>query len=137
MAYTVVIEYKPVEGLAEQFAMPVCGLYNPTSSYIDSAVYEDGHTVASENASTLAKSTYGKSVYATNVEGFGEIAMPEPFATESIPMDGWAQFKLAMVQDEDNKVTFDVEDYKEAFWYKTVGAQLVDRGFTVTVTKNA
>ena len=63
MAYTVVIEYKPVEGLAEQFAMPVCGLYNPTSSYIDSAVYEDGHTVASENESTLAKKVLKSFIY--------------------------------------------------------------------------
>ena len=46
-----------------------------------------------------------------------------------------AQFKLAVV-GEDNQVTFDVDDYKEAFHYQQLGEQMADQGFEVTVTKN-
>lgn len=134
MAYTVTIKYKGVSGEVAIEPAPIARLWNPKGSYIDSAVYENG-----------LEGVYGKSVYATNVEGWGEIAPVSPYDSTSIPYPvALAQFKLATVgedllNDDDEvigkQVSFDVDDYKEAFFYKTLGEQMADQGFEVTVEK--
>lgn len=131
MAYTVTIKYTPVEPEAKRTVDPICPVAVPDSSYVDSDVYVNGH-----------EEDYGKSVYATNVDDDGEIDMPDPFDFTHVPMSSpLAQFKLATVLEEgetidENGVTFEVEDYKEAFYYKTLGEQMKDQGFTVEVKKN-
>ena len=81
---------------------------------------------------------YAGTVYDTNVEGFGQLNIMEPYATTSFPFPvPLAQFKLAVVGtdgDGGKEVEFTVDTYEEAFWYMTAGAQLKDQGFTVTVT---
>lgn len=137
MAYTVTITYNGVAKPELKFADPISALYCPTGSYIDSAVYTEGYPVGAEEADKK----YGKSIYATNVDGFGNLAVKEPYATTSVPMSSpLAQFKLAVVGEETeeggHKVEFDVEDYKEAFYYMQLGEQMADQGFAVEVTKN-
>lgn len=131
MAYTVTIEYHGVEKEAEQLAAPICSIFQPNNSYADLPVMTEGYPVGKDDK------TYGKSVYATNTKGErGYPDLPDFYKDPSIPFPvPLAQFKLAIV-GEDNKVEFSVEDYKEAFYYKEVGAALADQGFTVTV-KNA
>ena len=114
MAYTVTIKYTGVSGEVAIGAAPIARLWNPDGSYIDSVAYEG-------------------TVYDTNVAGFGEVPAVAPYDSTSIPYPvALAQFKLATVGN-DNEVTFDVEDYKEAFFYKTLGEQMADQGFEVTV----
>ena len=120
MAYTVTIKYTGVAKDADKIGLDIARMFTPDGSYIDSAAYEG-------------------SVYDTNVEGWGETIMPEPFSSTSIPYPtALAQFKLAAVQANDTDgVTFEVDDYKEAFFYQTIGSQMVDQGFKVTVEKNS
>lgn len=130
MAYTVVIKYNGVEQEVDRVAAPICSLFVPTSSYIDTPAYTEGIPADVEDDEKVAL----KSVYATNVKGWGSIKVPEPYASTSVPFPApLAQFKLAVV-GEDNQVTFDVDDYKEAFYYQELGAALADQGFEVMVT---
>lgn len=137
MAYTVKIVYKGVEKDIEKLVAPICRCYVPASSYIDTPVYTEGHPVGEETKD------YEKSVYATNVDGFGEIPVMEPYATTSIPLPvALAQFKVAVVADAKDEngfpfVEFDVEDYKEAFYYRSLGQELAEQGFEVAVAKKA
>ena len=131
MAYTVAIEYKGVEQELEKICAPIMRLFQPNNSYIDTPAYTEGIPADKPDDEKIS----GKSVYATNVDGWGSLDMAEPFATTSVPMSGpLAQFKLAVV-GEDNKVEFEVDDYKEAFYYQQLGDQMADQGFVVTVTK--
>lgn len=141
--YNVLIKFTGVnsEELFANLHTQICSIFQPVNSYVDSPAYVEGYP---NTGSTGTEGTYGKSIYSTNVEGWGELPLMEPFATTSIPMStALAQFKLAMVgedllDDEENvigkKVEFQVEDYKEAFYYKTLGTQLADQGFEVEVT---
>ena len=135
MAYTIKITYKGIEPTPERISSSICSIFVPTSSYIDSEVYMEGGPVGDDPL------LYGKSVYATNVRGFGSIPMVEPYATMSIPFPvPLAQFKLAVVADDVDEegfpyVEFEVDDYKEAFYYKEVGNAIADQGFEVAVTK--
>ena len=118
--YTVKIVYKGPEAPTNiPFVNPICALYVPTNSYIDTPAYEG-------------------TVYDTNVPGFGKLNIMEPYASTAFPFPvPLAQFKLAVVGtdgDGGKEVEFIVDTYEEAFWYMTAGAQLKDQGFTVTVT---
>jgi hypothetical protein len=114
MAYNVTIKYTGPTEAPDKVVADVCATYVPNNSYIDTAAYEG-------------------TVYDTNVDGNGVIKLPEPFATTSFPFPvPLAQFKLAIV-GTNNEVTFQVEDYKEAFYYQDCGKALADQGFEVTV----
>lgn len=121
MAYTVKIVYKGPEAPTNiPFVSPICALFVPTNSYIDTPAYEG-------------------TVYDTNVGGFGSINIMEPYATTSFPYPvPLAQFKLAVVGEDDGEggkqVEFTVDTYEEAFYFAAAGKVLVDQGFTVTVT---
>lgn len=137
MAYQVVIVYKGKDKDVERVASSICSIMKPNGSYIDTPVFKEGYPVDADAASKK----YGTSVYATNVDGFGAIEPEEPFASTAFPFPvPMAQFKVAMIGNEKDvqgnpKVTFDVEDYKEAFYYEQAGKALADQGFEVTVTK--
>lgn len=117
MAYKIVITYVGAPVDADRLVAPICRIYTPNNSYIDTSAYEG-------------------TVYDTNRDGFGGIDPLEPFATTSIPFPlPLAQFKLAVVA-ENGTVEFEVHDYKEAFYYKQLGAAMHDQGFTITVTED-
>lgn len=144
MSYKVTIQYTgpAVDNMFENMTSTICDIFQPQNGYVNSPVYQEGFP----NGGSIATGdqVYGKSIYATNVPGWGTIPAVEPYATTSIPLPvALAQFKLAAVGDEmvddetheviGHEVEFEVEDYKEAFYYKTLGIQLADQGFTVTV----
>ena len=120
MAYTVTIVYKGPEAPTNiPFVSPICALFVPTNSYIDTPAYEG-------------------TVYDTNVPGFGQLNIMEPYASTSFPFPvPLAQFKLAVVGEDDGnggkQVVFTVDTYEEAFWFMQAGKSLADQGFTVTV----
>lgn len=136
MAYTVTITYTAPATEEVQVAMPIASIFAPRGSYVDSAVMVEGGPIREDE-----ENIYDKSIYATNVDGWGEIDVKEPFATTSIPLPvALAQFKLAAADAIDGSgdgiLSFEVEDYKEAIYYATLGQQMADQGFTITVTKN-
>lgn len=142
MAYTVTITYNGIDVDADlRIADPISRIMVPTSSYIDSAVYREGHPA--ETVTTVSPEFefegYGKSIYATNVlSGIDSIPMPDIWSESTVPMSvPLAQFRMAVVGEDDGNGgktrSFDVEDYKEAFYYMELGVQLKDQGFTVEV----
>lgn len=137
MAYSIKITYKGEQTDVEQVAASICPIMLPNTSYADTPVFEEGYKVGDE----AKDKKYGKSVYATNVDGFGSIDVKEPFKTTSFPFPvPLAQFKVAVIADDKDEhgnpyVEFDVEDYKEAMYYKEAGIKLADQGFEVKVTK--
>lgn len=128
MAYNVTITYKGPEAESIQVVNPICRMFQPCNSYVDTPAYEG-------------------TVYDTNVDGWGKIDLMEPYATTSFPFPvPLAQFKLATVgedvKDKDGnvigkKVTFFVDSYMEAFWYKQAGTALAEQGFTVEVEEDS
>lgn len=124
MAYTVTITYKGPEVESLQVVNPICRLFEPTKSYVDTEAYAG-------------------TVYDTNTKGWGKIDLMEPYATTSFPFPvPLAQFKLAIVGEDVKKngkptgakqTSFTVDSYSEAFWYIQAGESLKDQGFTVTV----
>lgn len=120
--YKIKITYNgPAKPESIRFVAPICPIYCPCNSYTDTTGY-DG------------------TVYDTNVKGFGEIDVMEPYASTSFPFPvPLAQFKVAVTasnSDSPKYVEFDVDTYMEAFWYKQAGVALADQGFVVEVTKN-
>lgn len=114
MAYTISIAYagltQPVD---ERCFWEIPRTWGPKRSYIDTKPYEG-------------------TVYDTNIDGWGFIEMPEPYASTSLPFPvPLAQFKLATMG---GVVTFETDDYKEAFYYAEVGAAVADQGFEIVVT---
>ena len=142
MTYTITIDYFGVEVDEARIAAPICRLFAPKSSYVDLPVMQEGHPLNAEMQDGDTKD-FGKSVYATNVDGWGKLDNPEPYASTSVPFPvPLAQFKVAMVgsYDEDRKchtVTFSTDDYKEAFYYQQMGEALKEQGFVVTVQGGA
>lgn len=131
MAYTITITYKGVEKEIEGKVVPICRYFSPDNSYIDTPVFKEGYPQDAD----AADKNYGKSVYATNVEGWGELGTKDPYDTTSIPMPvPMAQFKMAAMA-EDNKFVFEVEDYREAMYYAELGRQMADQGFDIQVKK--
>lgn len=136
MAYLVNIVYKGKEKDVERLSASICSIMKPNGSYVDAPVFKEGYPVGK----AAKDKKYRESVYATNVDGFGHIDVEEPFATTSFPYPvPLAQFKAAVIAAEADeagnpKVSFEVEDYKEAFYYKEAGKAMADQGFEVTVT---
>lgn len=126
--YKITITYAGVTKDPERIVAPICRVFTPDNSYIDSDVYVNG---------LPGDKGYGPSVYATNVKGWGELPIPEPYASTSIPFPvPMAQFKLAMV-GENNSVEFTVDDYAEAFYYAQAGVALESQGFKVEIEEVA
>lgn len=125
--YKIKITYNgPAKPESIRFVAPICPIYCPCNSYTDTARY-DG------------------TVYDTNVKGFGEIDVMEPYASTSFPFPvPLAQFKVAVVgtpvntsnPDSPKYVEFGVDTYMEAYWYKQAGVALADQGFVVEFIKN-
>ena len=135
MSYSIRITYRGVETDPDRIIAPICRIFKPDNSYVDTQVFTEGGPIPGDDVD--AKIKYGKSVYATNVDGWGRADSAEPFISTSIPFPvPLAQFKLAMVGGTDHSVTIETDDYKEAFYYQQIGYALEDQGFEVEVTKN-
>ena len=125
--YKVKITYNgPANPENIRFVSPICPVYCPCNSYVDTAAYKD-------------------TCYDTNIEGFGKIDVMEPYASTSFPFPvPLSQFKVAVIgqpvsADAPNGpkyVEFEVDSYMEAFWYTQAGIALADQGFVVEITPN-
>lgn len=114
--YKVTITYAGLVADPQPAIDEICGMYTMDGSYIESEAYKG-------------------TVYDTKTHGMGSIPLPEPYASTGIPSaypSAAGKFHLAVI-GESNTVEFETADYKEAFYYKQIGAQLADQGFTVTV----
>lgn len=123
--YTVNIKYYGVATDVARPAMPICPVFVPTGSYIDSEAYKD-------------------SVLASNVEGWGKLGFTiDPEVGVPFP-SGIHNINIAKIgtDGEDDKgaykeVEFTVESYKDYIFYKTMAAELAAEGFVITVGDGA
>ena len=136
MAYNITIKYFGVEKSADKIVAPICSIFEPTGSYVDTDVFTKGLV------DSHGKVVYGKSVYATNDHSsIAELAAPSSYHGGVVPLSvPLAQFDLAVVGEEftesnrtGRKVSFTVEDYAEMLYYKQIGASLAEQGFEVVV----
>ena len=125
--YKVKITYNgPANPENIRFVSPICPVYCPCNSYVDTTAYKD-------------------TCYDTNIEGFGKIDVLEPYASTSFPFPvPLSQFKVAVIgkpvsaeaPNGPKYVEFNVDSYMEAFWYTQAGIALADQGFVVEITRS-
>ncbi len=119
MAYTITIKYvKPEKPEEYKPFWEIPRMFVPESSYVDSPAYEG-------------------TVYDTNVDGWGFIEPKPPYDSTAFPYPvPLAQFRIAAIS-ETGEVTFTTDDYKVAWYYVEAGKQMLDEGFTVTMTEDS
>lgn len=119
-----------VEDIRE--GMQIARYFEPTNSYVDSPVYTDGYPNADQVGD---KETYGKSIYATNVEGWGELKGLFPMKSTTTKFAQYERAILAAVAakekgEENTGITFEIDGYEDDIYWNQMGANMADRFYT-------
>lgn len=132
---TVTIKYTgPIVDEIRQ-GMSIPRYFAPTNSYVDSPVYTEGFA----NGDGLGDDgKYGKSIYATNVDGLGFLPGLIPMYSNTTK---FAQFERAIIAakaakdagGENTGISFEITGYEEEIYWSQVSKPLADQGFEVTV----
>ena len=118
-----------------RLGMPIARIWAPNGSYIDSPVYVNGY----ENEQELGDGgKYGRSIYATNVAGWGEIPGLLPMANTTTK---FAQFERAVMaaadarvtNSENTGITFEIEGYEEEIYWDQMARNLFPDGFYIKI----
>lgn len=137
MATSILIKYVgPIVDI-ERKGMEIARYFAPQNSYVDSPVYTEGFDPAADGNYAEGEK-YGKSIYATNVTGWGELHGLIPMAHTTTK---FAQFERAVLKafeaakkDEENTgIEFEVEGYEEDIYWTQIARQMVDAGFYTKV----
>lgn len=122
MATKIKIIYDPrkvAEALPRKEAN-ICNTFEPGNGYTDTEAYE---------GTRFDANVYGMDNYVEKANHIAQTHIPM-----SVPM---AQLNMAIMGTEQEDGTrvyeFEVEDYKEAVYYKQIGIDLADQGFTIEV----
>ena len=123
----VVDEVRDGEQIARYFA--------PNNSYVDTQVFTDGY--ANADAVGDGKS-YGKSIYATNVDGWGTLPGLKPeasfngkFAEFGMAIDAAIAAKAAGT--ENTGITFTIDGYEDELYWNKMAQNMIDQGFYIEV----
>lgn len=117
----VIVKYYGPAVVDARVASPICPIMLPVNSYADAPVMVEG-----------LEGKYGKSIYATNVHGFGRIedAVAAPYIHLSFP-GGMKAVNMAIVGEEVTedgktfrKLEMEVSDYKEVLYFKELAAHV-------------
>lgn len=127
MAEQATIKYVGLPVDEVRLGMSIPAIFEPTGSYVDSDAYVNGHP-----------DNYGKSIYATNVHGWGELYGLLPLASTPIKL---AYFEMAVMESikaqkagqEIPVITVDIEDAQDKLWWLQMAPNFVSSGFLVTV----
>ena len=109
--------------------------FAPADSYVDLPVMTEGFA----NADQLGdKGSYGKSIYATNVDGQGFLPglIPMYSNTQKYAMFEKAVFAAKAAKDAgtaNTGVSFEITGYEEELYWEQQGRALADEGFVVTL----
>lgn len=138
MATSVTIKFVgPASGDIVRKGMSIPRYFAPQNSYVDSPVYMEGFDPTADGNYAEGEA-YGKSIYATNVDGWGNFPGLAPMASTTTK---FAQFERAVLvaieakkNDEENKgITFEVEGYEEEIYWTQIGRQMAPEGFYIKV----
>lgn len=119
----------------DRIGTPIYRLFVPNNSYIDTPVYTNGY----DNADAVGDGkSYGKSIYATNVDGWGKLPGLLPMASTTTK---FAQFERAVLAAFEAKqagtkntgITFEVEGYEEDIYWNQMAPNMVADGFYIKV----
>lgn len=109
--------------------------FSPDNSYVDTPVFTEGY----ENTEEVGDGeSYGKSIYATNVDGWGKLAGLIPMASFNGKM---AQYERAVFAakdaedagEENEGITFEIEGYEDEIYWNQIAPNMVDQGFYTKV----
>lgn len=106
--------------------------FAPTNSYVDTPVFTDGYA----NADAVGdKGTYGKSIYATNVEGWGKLVGLLPMASTTVKFAQYERAALAAAEaqakgEENTGITFEIEGYEDEIYWNQIAANMTDYFYT-------
>lgn len=126
----------PVADIVRE-GMNIPRTFVPDNSYIDTPVFTEGY----ENADGVGDGEpYGKSIYATNVDGLGTAPGLLPMNSTTVK---FAQFERAVMVaaeakekgETDEGITFTIEDgdYEEQIYWEQMCRNMAARGFYAKV----
>lgn len=126
----------PVEEAIRR-GMEIPRLFVPQNSYVDSPVYTEGYDASAEG-NYAAGESYGKSIYATNVDGWGFLPGLLPMASTTVKFAQYERAALAAAQakldgGENEGITFEIEGYEEEIYWNQIAPNMVDLGFYTKV----
>lgn len=138
MATTVKIIYTgPVVDVTRK-GTAIMRIFTPDNSYVDTPVFTDGYANADEVGDGEG---YGKSIYATNVAGWGKLHGLLPMASTTTK---FAQFERAVIAKfnadaagtTNTGITFSVDGYEEEIYWNQIAANMWQDGFYIEVGSN-
>lgn len=137
MANVTIIYTGPVVEDIRQ-GMEIARYFAPNNSYVDSPVFTDGYANTEGVGDGLA---YGKSIYATNVDGWGKLPGLLPMASSTTKFAQYERAvqaaRKALEADEENTgITFEVDGYQEEIYWNQMAPHFVDQGFYTKVGDN-
>lgn len=112
--------------------------FEPNNSYVDTPVFTKGY----ENADSVGDGeSYGKSIYATNVDGWGTCAGLFPNATTTNKFTEFEMAKKAAAKaeaegTENVGVTFEIEGYEDQLYWDQMAENMFRQGFYIEVGDN-
>lgn len=123
----VVEEVRKGEEIARYFA--------PNGSYVDTPVFTDGYPNTDKVGD---KQSYGKSIYATNVDGWGKLPGLLPMASTTTKFAQYERAAMAAYAAEqageaNEGITFEIEGYEEEIYWNQIAPNMVEQGFYTKV----
>lgn len=102
--------------------------FSPDNSYVDTPVFTDGYANASEVGDGEG---FGKSIYATNVPGWGELAGLLPMASTTTKFAQYERAALAAAEaekagTENTGITFTIDNYEDEIYWNQIAANMAD-----------
>lgn len=138
-AVNVTIIYNGSAAIVDREGESIFRYFAPNNSYVDTPVFTEGYPNDDEVGDGK---TYGKSIYATNVEGFGELNGLIPMASTNVIFAQYQRAIFAAKKAEEagttnTGITFSIgEDYKEEVYWNQIAPNMVDQGFYTKVGNN-
>ena len=107
----------------------------PQNSYVDTPVFEQGY----ENKDSVGDGeSYGKSIYATNVEGWGSVNGLLPSASYTGKFVQFERAVLAAAEakkagTENTGIDFEIEGYEDEIYWNQMATNMFQEGFYIKV----
>lgn len=138
MATTVKIIYTGPAVELDRQGQNIFKMFTPDNSYVDGKAYVEGYTNPGEVGDGKS---YGKSIYATNVDGWGSLPGLLPMASTTVKFAEFERAVLAAYEakkagTENTGITFDVDGYEDELYWNQMAANIYQQGFFIQVGDN-